>query len=74
MPRNTSAGFLVSVFGLAFCFGFVWHIWWLAGLGLAAMIITFIARSYDRDVDYYVPAAVVERIEHARMQQLKSAH
>ncbi|WP_454734403.1 cytochrome o ubiquinol oxidase subunit I [Cupriavidus pauculus] len=74
MPRNTSAGFLVSVFGLAFCFGFVWHIWWLAGLGLAAMIITFIARSYDRDVDYYVPAAVVERMEHARMQQLKSAH
>jgi len=74
MPRNTSAGFLVSVFGLALCFGFVWHIWWLAGLGLAAMIITFIARSYDRDVDYYVPAAVVERIEHARMQQLKSAH
>jgi len=74
MPRITSAGFLVSVFGLAFCFGFVWHIWWLAGLGLAAMIITFVARSYDRDVDYYVPAAVVERIEHARMQQLKSAH
>ncbi|MBY4733060.1 cytochrome o ubiquinol oxidase subunit I [Cupriavidus pauculus] len=74
MPRNSSAGFLVSVFGLAFCFGFVWHIWWLAGLGLAAMIITFIARSYDRDVDYYVPAAVVERMEHARMQQLKSAH
>jgi len=74
MPRNTSAGFLVSAFGLAFCFGFVWHIWWMVGFGLAAMIFTFIARAYDRDVDYYVPAAEVERIERARFQQLRSAN
>jgi len=74
MPRNTSAGFLVSAFGLVFCFGFVWHIWWMVGFGLAAMIFTFIARAYDRDVDYYVPAAEVERIERARFQQLRSAN
>nr|WP_315598563.1 cytochrome o ubiquinol oxidase subunit I [uncultured Cupriavidus sp.] len=74
MPRNTSAGFLVSAFGLVFCFGFVWHIWWMVGFGLAAMIFTFIARAYDRDVDYYVPAAEVERIERARFQQLKAAN
>ncbi|GAA7760275.1 MAG: cytochrome o ubiquinol oxidase subunit I [Burkholderiaceae bacterium] len=74
MPRNTSAGFLVSVFGLVFCFGFVWHIWWMVGFGLAAMIFTFIARAYDRDVDYYVPAAEVERIERARFQQLQGAN
>ncbi|MCA3232749.1 MAG: cytochrome o ubiquinol oxidase subunit I [Cupriavidus sp.] len=66
MPRNTSTGFLVSVFGLVLCFALVWHIWWMAGFGLAAMIFTFIARAYDRDVDYYVPAAEVERIESAR--------
>jgi len=70
MPRNTSTGFLVSVFGLVLCFALVWHIWWLAGFGLAAMIFTFIARAYDRDVDYYVPAAEVERIERARFALL----
>ncbi|MNK88921.1 Cytochrome bo(3) ubiquinol oxidase subunit 1 [compost metagenome] len=56
------------------CFGLVWHIWWMAGFGLAAMIFTFIARAYDRDVDYYVPAAEVERIERARFAQLKGAN
>jgi cytochrome o ubiquinol oxidase subunit 1 len=30
------------------------------------MVGTFIARSYDRDVDYYVPAAEVARIENER--------
>ena len=32
-----------------------------------------ILRSYDRDTDYYVPAAEVERIERARYVQLKNA-
>ncbi|WP_423194033.1 cytochrome o ubiquinol oxidase subunit I [Cupriavidus sp. H18C2] len=73
MPRNTSAGFIVSAFGLVLCFALVWHIWWLAGFGLVAMILTFIARSYDRDVDYYVPAAEVARIEQARHAQLGAA-
>ncbi|MEN7529080.1 cytochrome o ubiquinol oxidase subunit I [Cupriavidus sp. DL-D2] len=74
MPRNTSAGFLVSVFGLVLCFGFVWHIWWMVGAGLIAMIGTFIARAYDRDVDYYVPAAEVEKIERARFDTLRTVN
>jgi len=74
MPRNTSAGFLVSVFGLVLCFGFIWHIWWMVGAGLLAMIGTFIARAYDRDVDYYVPAAEVEKIERARFDTLRTVN
>ena len=30
------------------------------------MVATFIARTYDRDVDYYVPAAQVARMEAER--------
>ncbi|WER50267.1 cytochrome o ubiquinol oxidase subunit I [Cupriavidus sp. WKF15] len=73
MPRSTSAGFIVSAFGLLLCFALVWHIWLLAIAGLVGAIATFILRSYDRDVDYYVPAAEVERIERARYAQLQEA-
>ncbi|KJK13111.1 cytochrome o ubiquinol oxidase subunit I [Burkholderiaceae bacterium 16] len=73
MPRNTSAGVIVSAFGLVLCFALVWHMWALAGLGLLGIIGTFIARTYDRDVDYYVPAAEVERIENSRYAQLRKA-
>lgn len=66
MPRNTGAGVYISVAGLAMCFALVWHIWPLAIFGLLGMIGGFIARTYDRDVDYYVPAAEVERIERER--------
>ncbi len=45
--------------------------WPFVVLGLLGMIGTFIVRSYDPDVDYYVPAAEVERIENARFAQLR---
>ncbi|HEY9133889.1 MAG TPA: cytochrome o ubiquinol oxidase subunit I [Dyella sp.] len=73
MPRNTGAGVYISVAGLVLCFALVWHIWWLAGLGLIGMVGCFIARTYDRDVDYWVPAAEVARIENERYAALKEA-
>ncbi|RQH05824.1 cytochrome o ubiquinol oxidase subunit I [Paraburkholderia dinghuensis] len=70
MPRNTGAGFVISAFSLLFSFALVWHMWLFAAVGLVGMIVTFIARSYDTDVDYYVPASEVARIENARFAQL----
>ncbi|MEM5344938.1 cytochrome o ubiquinol oxidase subunit I [Paraburkholderia azotifigens] len=72
MPRNTAAGFIIAAFSLLFGFAMVWHMWLFAAVGLIGMIATFIARSYDQDVDYYVPAAEVERIENARFALLES--
>ncbi|MFP1463597.1 hypothetical protein ACLB1E_30645 [Escherichia coli] len=37
------------------------HIWWLAIVGFAGMIITWIVKSFDEDVDYYVPVAEIEK-------------
>jgi cytochrome o ubiquinol oxidase subunit I len=70
MPRNTGAGFIIAAFSLVFGFAIVWHMWLIAAAGLIGMIATFIARTYDQDVDYWVPAAEVERIENARFKQL----
>jgi cytochrome o ubiquinol oxidase subunit 1 len=73
MPRNTGAGVIVSVFALLMCFALVWHMWAVAAAALAGAIAAFVFRSYDRDVDYHVPASEVERIESARFAQLKGA-
>jgi cytochrome o ubiquinol oxidase subunit 1 len=70
MPSNTGAGFLISVFGTALCFALVWHMWAVAGAALVAVIATFVIRTYDRDVDYHLPAPEVERIENARHERL----
>ncbi|CFO04918.1 ubiquinol oxidase subunit I [Bordetella pertussis] len=71
MPRNTAAGIYIGAFGLAMSFGLIWHMWWLAIVGFLGMIVSFVVRSYDRDVDYYVPAKEVEEIENAYFGKLQ---
>ena len=63
MPRNTPAGFIMSVAAGIVGFALIWHIWWLAVIGMLGVIGTFIVRSCNDDIDYYVPAAEVARIE-----------
>ncbi len=70
MPRNTAAGVYIGLFGTVLGFALIWHIWWLAVVGLVGMIGAFIARTFDNDIDYYVPAAEVERIENERFALL----
>ncbi|MGO4332224.1 cytochrome o ubiquinol oxidase subunit I [Cupriavidus sp. 2TAF22] len=73
MPKNTGAGVIISGFSLVLCFALVWHMWLVAIVSLAGVIGTFIARTYNRDVDYFVPAAEVERIENTRYAKLQEA-
>ncbi|AMU99289.1 cytochrome o ubiquinol oxidase subunit I [Xanthomonas citri] len=71
MPRNTGAGVYIGAFSVLLGFGLIWHIWWLAIIGLVGMIGSFIARTFDDDIDYWVPADEVERIEKARFALLE---
>ena len=71
MPRNTGVGVFMGLFGIVLGFAMVWHIWWMAAVGLLGMVGSFVVRAYDRDVDYWVPGAEVERIERARLAPLQ---
>jgi len=72
MPRNTGTGVVIGAFSLVFGFAMIWHIWWLAIVGFVGMIATFIYRTFDQDVDYWVPAAEVERIENEHRKHLEA--
>ena len=63
MPKNTSLGIFVGVFAFLSCFGFIWHMMWLAGLGAIGILVCMIIRLADKEPDYFVSAAEVERIE-----------
>ncbi|WP_282271078.1 cytochrome o ubiquinol oxidase subunit I [Stenotrophomonas sp. PS02298] len=72
MPKNTGTGVVIGAFSLVLGFAMVWHIWVLAIIGLVGMIATFIYRTFDKDVDYWVPAAEVERIENEHRKHLEA--
>jgi len=63
MPKNTSVGFIISLFSLGFGFAMIWHIWWLAAISFVGMIGTWVYRAMDHNIDYYVKKEEVEKIE-----------
>lgn len=63
MPKNTGTGFIIALFGAAFCFAMIWHIYWLVAVGVLGMIITVAARAFDPSTDYYLKAADVEKMD-----------
>ncbi len=63
MPKNTAMGIYMSAFAFLFGFAAVWHIIWLAVLGLAGGIACIIIRSLDEETEYVISAAEVEKIE-----------
>ncbi|HTH61356.1 MAG TPA: cytochrome o ubiquinol oxidase subunit I [Paraburkholderia sp.] len=73
MPSNTSAGFLVGMFSLVLGFAAIWHIWWLAAVGMIGVMATVIIYSFGKNDGYYIPAAKVRADEEMRYRALVKA-
>ena len=73
MPKNTGAGVLIGLFSLVMGFALIWYIWWLAIVGALGVVITWIAHSFNDDVDYYVPVDVVTKTENEHFANIKQA-
>jgi len=71
MPRNTSIGIIIGGFSFIFGFAMIWHIWWMAILGTLGIFAALMVRMFDDNIDYYVPAAEVERIEQHHINATK---
>ncbi len=74
LPKGSMTGPVIGVVGAATAFGLVWHMWWLAVMGVLAIVATVIARSFVRDVHRIIPAADVKRIEQGWLRAVAEAN
>jgi len=72
MPKNTWAGFVVSVLACGVGFGIIWHMWALVIVSFIAMMVAIITHTFNYKRDYYIPAEEVIRTEEARTRMLES--
>jgi cytochrome o ubiquinol oxidase subunit 1 len=66
MPRNTPTGFIISFFAVVAGFALIWHIWWMAILGLLGAAVTMLAFGWSDEREHEVPAAELARTERTR--------
>ena len=65
MPRNSPTGFITAFFSVVTGFAMIWHIWWMAGLGLLGAYITFVVFAWRDVSEFEIPAEEVARIDRA---------
>ncbi len=70
MPRNTATGIVLAGISAALGFALIWHIWWLAAVSFAAILVTAIAHSFNYHRDFHIPAEEVVQAEDERTRLL----
>ncbi|MGO9936025.1 MAG: cytochrome o ubiquinol oxidase subunit I [Steroidobacteraceae bacterium] len=70
MPRNTATGVIIGAFSFLCGFGLIWHIWWMALVGLLGIVIAAITHSFNQHREYFVPAEDIARVERLRSPAL----
>jgi len=62
MPRNSPTGVVCAFFATIVGFALIWHIWWLAIVGLVGAYATFVVFAWRDIADEEIPADEVARI------------
>ncbi|MXV44171.1 cytochrome o ubiquinol oxidase subunit I [Saccharibacter sp. 17.LH.SD] len=73
MPKYSVLGPVIGVFTFLFGFAMVWHIWWMAIIGLLGVFAAMVIRSADLDIDFYVPVEEVRADEEAFAKRISAA-
>lgn len=63
LPKNTPAGMYIAGFSLMGGFALIWHIWWLAIIGLLGLLVTIVIRISDDDTEYRISVAQLAKLE-----------
>jgi cytochrome o ubiquinol oxidase subunit 1 len=63
LPRPSALGVVVAFFAFVGGFALVWHIWWLALLGLGGVVAAGLARAWQTGHEFEVEPAVLAAFE-----------
>lgn len=66
LPKNSPLGMYIAAGAFMAGFGIVWHMWWLAVVGVIAVIIVMVIRSMDENTEYVISAEKIAKMEKAR--------
>jgi cytochrome o ubiquinol oxidase subunit 1 len=56
VSRNSPTGFVTAFFAVVAGFALIWHIWWIAGVGLLGVAATLLAFMFRAEEEVEIPA------------------
>jgi cytochrome o ubiquinol oxidase subunit 1 len=73
MPSNSPNGFVTAFFAVVMGFALIWHIWWMAIVGLVCAALTLIAFGWMVRAEQEVSGEQLAEAERARLREVTPA-
>ncbi|HEY3656131.1 MAG TPA: cytochrome o ubiquinol oxidase subunit I [Steroidobacteraceae bacterium] len=73
VPRNSPNGFVTAFFAVVTGFALIWHIWWMAIVGLLSAALTLLAFGWIERGEDEVSGEQLAEAERARLRQVSPA-
>src|SRR5260370_39703291 len=73
MPNNSANGFVTAFFAVVTGFAMIWHIWWMAIVGLACAGVTLLAFGWIERVDHEISGEELAADESAQLRKWDTA-
>ena len=70
MPRSSPLGFINAFFAVVTGFALIWHIWWMAGVGLIGAFMTFLFFAFRDEEELGVPVEQIVQFERRHQAEL----
>jgi cytochrome o ubiquinol oxidase subunit I len=70
-PKNSANGFVTAFFAVITGFALIWHIWWMAILGLLCAAVTLLAFGWVKRVENEMSGEQLAAAELARLRDSK---
>jgi cytochrome o ubiquinol oxidase subunit 1 len=70
VPKHSPLGFFVAFFAVILGFSLIWHIWWLALVGLIGAIAACLRHAWRVDLEDHVSVATIGEHERAHQAQV----
>jgi cytochrome o ubiquinol oxidase subunit 1 len=73
VPKHTALGFFMAFFMVIVGFSSIWHIWWLAIVGVLGAITVGVRHAWRTELEDVIPLATIVEHERAHQAQVASA-
>jgi cytochrome o ubiquinol oxidase subunit I len=70
MPRNSAIGFVNAFFAVVTGFALIWHIWWMAVLGVFGAFVTLLVFAFRDTEEFKIPAETIAQFERTHQAEV----
>jgi cytochrome o ubiquinol oxidase subunit 1 len=70
MPKNSATGFVTAFFAVVTGFALIWHIWWMAGLGVFGAFVTVLVFAFRKTEEIEIPAKLVAQFDRGHQAEV----